>query len=198
MLTNIRRKVTIGLSTAAIAALVTAGTTAYTFNNSETSAKAATVTSDSNTPPEKPDGAPPSGGPGNASGSGIGAPPSGEPGNGQAPSGGPGGQGGQSQAPTEYSAKTTYSKSVTTKNKKYTSTGTDENAVLVKGGTVKLNNAKITRKSSSSTGGDSSSFYGTGASLLTTDGTTNGVSHITFNMSTLSASLNILQKNLSF
>ena len=54
-----------------------------------------------------------------------------------------------------------------------TSTGTDENAVLVdSGANVNLNNVTIDRTSSDSTGGDNSSFYGVGATVLTTDGTT--------------------------
>ena len=40
------------------------------------------------------------------------------------------------------------------------------------GGTVTLNTPEIRRTSAESKGGDSSSFYGVGAALLTTDGTT--------------------------
>ena len=53
------------------------------------------------------------------------------------------------------------------------STGTDENAIHVsEGANAVLKNATINRTSSDSTGGDNSSFYGVGAALLTTDGTT--------------------------
>ena len=52
-----------------------------------------------------------------------------------------------------------------------TSTGTDENALLVTAGNVSLSNATVTRTSSDSTGGDNSSFYGVGAAILATGGT---------------------------
>ena len=53
------------------------------------------------------------------------------------------------------------------------SDGTDESAVLVSdGATATLNNLTVDRTSSDSTGGDNSSFYGVGAALLTTNGTT--------------------------
>lgn len=53
------------------------------------------------------------------------------------------------------------------------SDGTDESAVLVSDGAAAiLNNVTIDRTSSDSTGGDNSSFYGVGAALLTTNGTT--------------------------
>ena len=53
------------------------------------------------------------------------------------------------------------------------STGTDENAIHVyEGAEATLKHQTITRDSDDSTGGDNSSFYGVGAALLTTDGTT--------------------------
>lgn len=53
------------------------------------------------------------------------------------------------------------------------STGTDENAIHVsEGANAVLKNDTINRTSSDSKGGDDSSFYGVGAALLTTDGTT--------------------------
>ncbi len=70
-----------------------------------------------------------------------------------------------------YDAVTEYSEDTTEEGQTYTSTGTDENAVLISGGEVKLNSATITRTSDDSTGGDNSSFYGVGASLLVKDGT---------------------------
>lgn len=88
--------------------------------------------------------------------------------NGGAPQGG----GGQSAAPTSYTAVTEYSKDKTTTGKSYSSTGTDENAVHVTDGAkVTLKDATVSRKSEESQGGDSSSFYGIGAAVLTTDGT---------------------------
>ena len=93
--------------------------------------------------------------------------------------GGPGGEnggapqgGGQSAAPTSYTAATEYSEDKTTTGKTYSSTGTDENAVHVTDGAkVTLKDATVSRESEDSQGGDSSSFYGTGAAVLTTDGT---------------------------
>lgn len=93
--------------------------------------------------------------------------------------GGPGGQngnapqgGGQSAAPTSYTSATEYSQDKTTTGKSYSSTGTDENAVHVTdGANVTLKDATVSRESEESQGGDSSSFYGIGAAVLTTDGT---------------------------
>ena len=92
--------------------------------------------------------------------------------------GGPGGEngnapqgGGQSAAPTSYTSATEYSKDKTTTGKTYSSTGTDENAVHVTdGANVTLKDANVFCESEESQGGDSSSFYGIGAAVLTTDG----------------------------
>lgn len=130
---------------------------------------------DQNTPPEKldgeapdgekPDGAPPDGQAPDGNG------PGGEKPDGEAPDG-KGGPGGQSQAPTEYDAQNTYTEDAAVTGESISSTGTDENAVLVQSGaTVSLSDTKIDRTSDASTGGDSSSFYGVGAAVLTTDGT---------------------------
>lgn len=100
---------------------------------------------DQNTPPEKPDGE---------------------------ATDGKGGPDGQSQAPTEYDAQNTYTEDAAVTGESISSTETDENAVLVQSGaTVSLSDTKIDRTSDASTGGDSSSFYGVGAAVLTTDGT---------------------------
>lgn len=102
---------------------------------------------DQNTPPEKLDGEAPDGE------KPDGAPPDG-------------------QAPTEYDAQNTYTEDAAVTGESISSTGTDENAVLVQSGaTVSLSDTKIDRTSDASTGGDSSSFYGVGAAVLTTDGT---------------------------
>ncbi len=85
-----------------------------------------------------------------------------------------GGSGGtdSSAAPTSYSSVTEYSKDSTTTGKSYSSTGTDENAVHVTNGAkVSIKDASVSRKSTKSQGGDRSSFYGVGAAVLTTDGT---------------------------
>jgi hypothetical protein len=72
-----------------------------------------------------------------------------------------------------YTATKTIDSDTTLKSDTIKSTGDDENAVLVENGAKAiLNKMKITRKSSSSTGGDNSSFYGVGAAVLTTDGNT--------------------------
>ncbi|MBR6223310.1 MAG: hypothetical protein IKQ71_07715 [Lachnospiraceae bacterium] len=92
--------------------------------------------------------------------------------NGSAPPDMPGG--GQSQGVSEYTAVKEYTSDATETGQTYESTGTDENAVLVSNGaTVDISNATVTRTSSDSTGGDNSSFYGVGASMLVTDGTLN-------------------------
>ena len=97
----------------------------------------------------------------------------GQPG-GNGPQGGmgqPGGPG-SSAASVDYSAVTTYNEDAQTSGETYTSTGTDENAVLVDDGAeVAIDNATVTRTSNDSTGGDNASFYGVGAALLAKDGT---------------------------
>ncbi len=117
-------------------------------------------------PPKKPDGEKPSGE------MPSGEMPSGEAPDGQ-PGGGPGGSGGASSGVDSYDAATEYTEDTETDGENYTSTGTDENAVLVSNGAnVILKNSTIDRTSEDSTGGDNSSFYGVGAALLTTEGIT--------------------------
>lgn len=86
---------------------------------------------------------------------------------------GPGGGGGaQSQAPDNYDADTEYTENTSEQNQEITSDGTDENAIhAYNGAKVSLSNFNITRNSSDSEGGDSSSFYGIGATVLESDGT---------------------------
>jgi hypothetical protein len=116
------------------------------------------------TPPAAPSGEPPSLPDGASPG---GTPPSGTPGGG-APGGMPGG--GSSQ-PESYSAVNEYGTDQTLTGGAYESTGVDENAILVTGGTVAIDGATVTRTSEGSTGGDSASFYGVGAAALITGGT---------------------------
>ncbi len=72
-----------------------------------------------------------------------------------------------------YDAVTEYAEDTEVDGESYSSTGTDENAILVSNGaTATLKNITVDRTSSDSTGGDNSSFYGVGAAVLTTDGTT--------------------------
>lgn len=85
--------------------------------------------------------------------------------------GGPGGQ--TSAADVSYTSSNEISSDTTLSDQTIDSTGTDEEAVLVNNGaTAILKNLTINRSSQDSTGGDASSFYGVGASVLTTDGTT--------------------------
>ncbi|MBP3856347.1 MAG: hypothetical protein IK990_12140 [Ruminiclostridium sp.] len=161
------------LSIMAAAAVVisSAGITAY-------AADELPAMSDAQTPPDKPDGeaaggAPDGEPPARPDGEEQGTPPEkpdGESGQGGGPGGAPGGMGGGS-AVTEWSAVTEYSSDTSTSGQSYSSTGTDENAVHISGGSVVLDNAAVTRTSSDSTGGDSSSFYGVGAAVLATGGT---------------------------
>lgn len=102
------------------------------------------------TPPEMPDGSAPSG---------------------NAPDRAPGGDGSGSSAVTSWDAATEFSSDTEENDGTYTSTGTDENAVHVSEGSVVLNNPTVTRSFSESSGGDNSSFYGVGAAVLTTGGT---------------------------
>ena len=86
----------------------------------------------------------------------------------------PGGQpGGSSSGVDSYHAVTEYTEDTEVDGESYSSTGTDENAILVSNGaTATLKNITVDRTSSDSTGGDNSSFYGVGSAVLTTDGTT--------------------------
>ena len=126
-------------------------------------------------PPEPPSGGAPMGTPPDGFGGGQGGPggaPMGTPPDGFGSGhGGPGGMpGGGSGFSGEYDAVLTID-SDTVLNENLTSTGIDENALLVTDGKVILNDVSVTRVSSDSTGGDSSSFYGVGAALLATGGT---------------------------
>ncbi|MBQ6505323.1 MAG: hypothetical protein IJI57_15565 [Flexilinea sp.] len=107
------------------------------------------------------------GGQGGPGGAPMGTPPDGFGGGHGGPGGMPGGGSGFSG---EYDAVLTID-SDTVLNENLTSTGIDENALLVTDGKVILNDVSVTRVSSDSTGGDSSSFYGVGAALLATGGT---------------------------
>lgn len=110
------------------------------------------------TPPsgQKPDGTPPAGGP---------------EGQGGAPGGAPGGQ--SSSGVSSYDSVKSITSDTTLSDTSVSSTGKDENAIHVSGGAkANLNNVTATRNSSNSTGGDNSSFYGVGAAILTTEGTT--------------------------
>lgn len=101
-----------------------------------------------------------------------GSAPGGQPGNGTPDGGAPGGApGGMSGQPDSYDAARSLSEDAAISGETIESTGTDENALLVTGGTVSVDNATVTRASDDSTGGDASSFYGVGAAILATGGT---------------------------
>ncbi|MBQ6539891.1 MAG: hypothetical protein IJL71_02575 [Oscillospiraceae bacterium] len=123
--------------------------------------------------PDKPDGEAPSGMPnGDPPERPEGDPP--EMPDGERPDGAPGSMGGQpggSGGVDSYDAVNEYSEDTTVSGESFTSTGSDENAVLITGGEVILNDVDVNRTSSDSTGGDDSSFYGVGAAILATYGT---------------------------
>ena len=94
----------------------------------------------------------------------------GGPENGVPGAGGPGG--GAQSAPTSYSSVKEFTSDTEETGQSYISEGTDESAVLVSNGAnVTLKDFTVNRTSKDSKGGDSSSFYGIGASILATDGT---------------------------
>lgn len=96
--------------------------------------------------------------------------PQGGQGGGAPGAGGPGG--GAQSAPTSYSAVKEFTSDTEETGQSYISEGTDESAVLVSNGAnVTLKDFTVNRASKDSKGGDSSSFYGIGASILATDGT---------------------------
>lgn len=82
--------------------------------------------------------------------------------------------GGQAAQVESYRAVTEYSGDTQEAGEQYTSTGTDENAILVTGdASVTLDSIAVERSSGDSTGGDTASFYGVGAAVLATDGELN-------------------------
>ncbi|MGN0350936.1 MAG: hypothetical protein ACI4ES_04720 [Roseburia sp.] len=92
-------------------------------------------------------------------------------GGGEMAGGAPGGS--SSSADITYTAVNEITEDTTLEGEEISSTGTDESAILVsEGATATLSDLIIDRTSSDSTGGDNSSFYGVGAALLTTIGTT--------------------------
>lgn len=124
------------------------------------SANAETIdnSSDNMTPPSgMPEGTPPAKPDGDTSGKPSGSAP-----------------GGSSSAVTSYDSVKSITSDTSISGKTIKSTGTDENAINISNGaTATIDNSTITRTSSSSTGGDNSSFYGVGAAILNTEGTAN-------------------------
>lgn len=68
-----------------------------------------------------------------------------------------------------YNGKTTIDDDTTIKEGSYTSSSSDENAILVNGSTTSISNVKVT-KTGDSDGGDSTSFYGTNSAILAKSG----------------------------
>ena len=68
-----------------------------------------------------------------------------------------------------YNGKTTIDDDTTIKEGSYTSSSSDENAILVNGSTTSISNVKVT-KTGDSDGGDSTSFYGTNSGILAKSG----------------------------
>lgn len=94
--------------------------------------------------------------------------PQGGPENGAPGTDGPGG--GAQSAPASYSSVKEFTSDTEETGQSYISEGTDESAVLVSdGANVTLKDFTVNRTSEDSKGGDSSSFYGVGASVLATD-----------------------------
>lgn len=80
---------------------------------------------------------------------------------------------GESMGVSSYQAVKSITEDITLSGESITSTGTDENAVNVsQKAVVCMSDMTISRDSSNSSGGDNASFYGVGAAVLNTDGTT--------------------------
>lgn len=113
------------------------------------------------TPPEQPDG---NGGPGAA--------PDGTPPDGNGGPGGPGGAPGGSSTDIDYIGAIEISSNDTQEEQTYTSTSSDENALLIStSDEVTITDATVT-KTGDSDGGDKCNFYGLNAAVLVKDGTT--------------------------
>ena len=80
--------------------------------------------------------------------------------------------GGGATQPETYNAVVTYAEDTTVSGQPYESTGTDENAILIEGGNVTLDDITVNRVSANSSGGEAASFYGVGAAILARDGET--------------------------
>lgn len=165
--------VILGTSMAATIALAGCSTKTTTDSSSaDASGEAAYTSGDASGSPVMPleSGDMAKDGPGGEKPDGKGGP-DGEKPDGQAPDGQGGPNGGSSQ-PESYDANTEYTEDTEVSDETIESTGTDENAVHAYNGvSVSLKNMTISRNSEDSTGGDNSSFYGVGAAVLESDGT---------------------------
>ncbi len=140
----------------ATSALTACGSTETTSDTTEASA-AAVSGKPEGTPP---DGTPPDGTP--PDGSAPGAPPDGN--------GGPGGGPGASSADIDYSGAVEITSADAQEGQTYTSTTTDQSALLISTSEdVSVSDATVS-KTGSSDGGDSCNFYGLNAAVLAKDG----------------------------
>ena len=166
-----KKQAAVGMVALGMALTMTAMPVMAASTTNTTTTESSAKSDDTSTPPEKPDGE-------KSDGEVPGEPPQ----DGNAPDGqrgpgnggpGAGGPDGQSQGVDSYDAVNDCTEDTTFDGEDIESSGTDENAILVENGAnVSIKNSKILRDSSDSTGGDNSSFYGVGAAVLATDGTT--------------------------
>ncbi len=171
---NLLRKTGTAFITAAIISSV-AGTSLFAAENGAGAPpeKPAAESSGDMTPPDG-QGGPGGNGQGGPGGDGQGVPGSETMSGNGAPGGAPGGMpgGGGQTAVTEWDSVKEINSDTTEDDLSVESTGTDENAVHVTNGALAVfHDLVLSRKSSDSQGGDSSSFYGVGAAFLNTDGT---------------------------
>ncbi len=89
------------------------------------------------------------------------------------------GQNNSNFANVTYSSKNEIKKSTTISNKEYTSTSSDENALLVSGDIDAALSNIVVDKTGNSDGGDNTSFYGTNSGILAKDGATLTLKNIT-------------------
>lgn len=123
---------------------------------------------------EKPEGTPPAKPDGASGEKPEGTPPAMPDGEAPGQPGGPGqGMPGGQSGVDSYEAANRYSEDTAISGEEITSTGTDENTILVEDEkvSVSISDSTITRNSEESSGGDNASFYGVGAAALATDGT---------------------------
>ena len=151
---------------------ITTETSAATeTTDAETEKSEATQETERETPPEMPEGEWPEGTPPEMPEGGQpgGTPP-------EMPEGGqhegPGNAPGGGSSDITFEGVEELSSDTEISDREISSTGTDENAVLVDNGAeVTLSDVTVTRSSDDSTGGDNASFYGVGAAVLAKDGT---------------------------
>lgn len=165
------------LISALIVTIITASAFTFAFadsGNSGSSSDQSTAAQSGpsgSAPPEPPDGngppqGDPPGDPPSGDNSNGGTPPSGGNGNppGDPPSGTPGGQ----ATDISYTAATELTEDTNESGKTYTSSQSNEQALLSSGGTSIIDKATVTKTGDSD--GDDSDFYGTNAAVLATDG----------------------------